>query len=95
MAKRKDWLRSVYCKKMKCNFTSSSLTQIPDFRRGRVGVNSGMTISRIGVDTSWVQDFFQNGIHKNISGSPYFDTRNGPPTNWYLRYGIYSTFSLY
>ncbi len=58
-------------------------------------INAGMTVSRIGVDAAWVQDFFQNGIHKYISGSPYFDTRNGPPTNWYLRYGIYSSFSLY
>ena len=61
------------------------------------GYNTGMGVSRIGYSHKYVQDFFQNGIHKWI---PFGHQ------NYYLKYveginhgygynGFYNQFSLY
>lgn len=59
------------------------------------GYRSINSVSRIGVDAPWVQDFFQNGIHKYITRSPYFDTTKGPPTQLFYQDIMYSKWSLY
>jgi len=67
------------------------------------GINSGMTVSRIGVDASWVQDFFQNSIHKSWwanlipgwHGSPYIITDYNTPSKLYLYYRTYNPFGLF
>jgi len=59
------------------------------------GYHSGNSVSRIGVDAPWVQDFFQNGIHKYLTGSPYFDTTLGTPTQPFYQDIMYSKWSLY
>jgi hypothetical protein len=45
---------------------------------------------RTGIDAPFVQDFFQNGVHRHISGSPYFQKGN------YLRvYGYRGTYNRF
>ena len=68
-----------------------------------LGINSGGTVSRIGIDAPWVQDLFQNGIHQSWwaklipgwHGSPYFPTDYDTPTKLYMKTGLYYPYSLY
>jgi RHS repeat-associated protein len=59
-----------------------------------LGYRNGNTISRIGVDAPWVQDAFQNGIHRLI-GFPYFNTNNGPPTRLFQQTLQHQPYTLY
>jgi RHS repeat-associated protein len=58
-----------------------------------VGYDNGTTVYRAGVNSPSVQDFFQNGIHRGVSRSPYFKTDYGTPASPYFYYG--SSGSLY
>lgn len=58
------------------------------------GLKTRNNYSRVGVDAPWVQDFFQNGLHKLI-GSLYFNTSYGPPTRFFLQGGHFNPNSLY
>jgi hypothetical protein len=67
------------------------------------GVNGAGTVSRIGVDSPWIQDAFQNGIHQSWwanlipgwHGSPYFITDYNTPSKLYLYSGTYNPFGLF
>ena len=59
------------------------------------GYQSNNTVSRIGVDAPWVQDFFQNGIHRHFTHGPYFNTNNGPSTRLFLQTLNYFPYTLY
>lgn len=59
------------------------------------GYQSNNTISRIGIDAPWVQDFFQNGIHKHLTNGPYFNINYGPSTRLFLQTSNYFPYSLY
>ena len=59
------------------------------------GYQSGMSVSRIGIDAPWVQDAFQNGIHKYLTGSPFFNTTYGPNTRLFTNDLLYNPWSLY
>jgi len=61
------------------------------------GYRNGNMISRIGIDSPWVQEFTQNFIHGKyfpLVSSPYFDTRRGPPTRVFSQGGYLFPFSL-
>jgi hypothetical protein len=60
-----------------------------------VGYRNGNNISRMGVDAPWVQDFFQNGIHRHVVPTPYFNTNYGPPTRLFGQSGYRFAYSLY
>ncbi len=59
------------------------------------GLKSGQSVSRIGVDAPWVQDVFQNFVHKYITLGPYFNTNYGSPTSLFHRNITYNQWSLY
>lgn len=58
------------------------------------GYSDGLSVSRVGVDGAFVQDFFQNRIHR-IIGSPYFNTNYGPSTRLFQQTYSYHAYSLY
>ncbi len=60
-----------------------------------IGYRNGNNISRMGIDAPWVQDFFQNGIHRHVVKTPYFNTNYGPPTRFFGQSGHYFPYSLY
>lgn len=64
------------------------------FSSAYFGYNDGITVSRIGIDSPWIQDAIQNVWHQ-IIGSPYFKTDYETPASPYLFNGYYSPFSLY
>ncbi|HOM90895.1 MAG TPA: polymorphic toxin type 23 domain-containing protein, partial [Bacteroidia bacterium] len=65
------------------------------------GVSDGNTVSRIGIDSPWIQDAIQNGLHQSKfarilwGGSPYFPTDYSTPASFYLFNRFYSPYSLY
>jgi hypothetical protein len=59
-----------------------------------LGYRSGNNVSRIGINAYWVQDFFQNGIHKLV-GSPFYNTNLGPSSKLFLQSIGYFPYSLY
>jgi hypothetical protein len=62
------------------------------------GYRNGNMISRIGIDSPWMQELTQNFIHGPyfpIINSPYFDTRRGPATRVFSQGGYLYPFSLY
>jgi hypothetical protein len=59
------------------------------------GYNNGFSVSRTGVDAAFVQDFAQNGVHKWLSHSPYFNTNRGPATSLFGQWLAYNPWSLY
>lgn len=66
------------------------------YARLYLGYNDGFTVSRIGVDAAFVQDFSQNGIHRlPLIRSPYFNTKLGPPPCFYWDLVPYNPWSLY
>ncbi|MCX6272680.1 MAG: polymorphic toxin type 23 domain-containing protein [Bacteroidetes bacterium] len=64
-----------------------------------LGYRNGNNITRIGIDSPWVQDLFQNGTHNLInrlgSSSSYFKTDYGTKSKLYFYNGNYHPFSLY
>ena len=60
-----------------------------------LGYRNGNRISRFGVDAPWVQDLFQNGIHRWVVPTPYFNTNYGSPSAPFLQGGYVNPFSLY
>ncbi|MBU1010334.1 MAG: hypothetical protein KKD74_09380, partial [Bacteroidetes bacterium] len=42
-----------------------------------LGYRNGNRVSRFGIDAAWVQDLFQNGIHRWIVPTPYYNTNYG------------------
>ena len=59
-----------------------------------LGYRNGNTVSRVGADAPWVQDFFQNGWHRLI-GTPYFNPNLGPSSAPFSQGGYINPFSLY
>ena len=60
-----------------------------------LGYRNGNRVSRLGIDASWVQDLFQNGIHRWFVKTPYFNTYLGSPSTAFLQGGYFNPFSLY
>ncbi len=60
-----------------------------------LGYRNGNRVSRIGIDAPWVQDLFQNGIHRWVVPTPYFNTNYGSPSAPFLQGGYVNPFSLY
>lgn len=61
-----------------------------------LGYANGMVTSRTGISAPWVQDFFQNGVHRFITrSSPYFDSRRGTPTGLYSPTQYSNPWTLY
>jgi RHS repeat-associated protein len=59
------------------------------------GYRSGNRVSRIGIDAPWVQDLLQNGIHRWVVPTPYFNTNYGSPPGPFTQGGYQYPFSLY
>jgi hypothetical protein len=60
-----------------------------------VGIRTGGGQHRFGVDAAWVQDAFQNGIHRYISKTTaYFQPGAAAPRSWSYT-GPYFPFTLY
>ncbi|HAH59197.1 MAG TPA: hypothetical protein DCL86_13710, partial [Bacteroidales bacterium] len=49
-----------------------------------LGYRNGNRVSRFGIDAAWVQDLFQNGIHRWVVPTPYFNTNSGSPSAPFL-----------
>jgi len=60
-----------------------------------LGYRNGNRVSRFGIDNAWVQDLFQNGIHRWVVPTPYFNTNYGSPSAPFLQGGYVNPFSLY
>ena len=60
-----------------------------------LGYRNGNRVSRAGIDAPWVQDLFQNGIHRWVVPTPYFNTNYGSPSVPFLQGGYVNPFSLY
>jgi len=60
-----------------------------------LGYRNGNRVSRFGIDAAWVQDLFQNGIHRWVVRTPYFNTNYGSPSAPFLQGGYANPFSLY
>ncbi|MDY0370724.1 MAG: polymorphic toxin type 23 domain-containing protein [Bacteroidales bacterium] len=60
-----------------------------------LGYRNGNRVSRFGIDAAWVQDLFQNGIHRWVVPTPYFNTNYGSPSAPFLQGGYVNPFSLY
>lgn len=60
-----------------------------------LGVKSGNQVTRLGYDGAFVQDLFQNGIHKHIVRGPYFNTNLGSKSNIFSQYFTHNPWSLY
>ena len=60
-----------------------------------LGYNNGFMVSRSGIDAPWVQDFFQNGIHRWVVKGPYFNTDFGPSSRIFSQSIIYNPWGLY
>jgi RHS repeat-associated protein len=60
-----------------------------------LGYRNGNRVSRFGIDAAWVQDLFQNGIHRWVVPTPYFNTNSGSPSAPFLQGGYVNPFSLY
>ncbi|MBS4057083.1 MAG: hypothetical protein KGZ82_07190 [Bacteroidales bacterium] len=59
------------------------------------GYRNGNRVSRFGIDAAWVQDLFQNGIHRWVVPTPYYNTNYGSPSAPFLQGGYVNPFSLY
>ena len=59
------------------------------------GKRNGVFEQRWGIDGAFVQDFFQNGIHRHIVKGPYFNTNFGPPTRSFYQLRTNTPWSLY
>jgi hypothetical protein len=60
-----------------------------------VGMRNGNNVIRAGIDAPWVQDLFQNGVHRHLVPGPYFDTRLGPPAGLFGQGLYYNPYTLY
>jgi len=60
-----------------------------------IGKRNGIFEQRWGIDGAFVQDFFQNGIHRHIVKGPYFNTNFGPPTRSFYQLRTNIPWSLY
>jgi len=59
------------------------------------GYNDGVTISRAGIDAPFVQDFFQNGVHRWVVRAPYLNTTFGPSPRFFGQYIPANPWTLY
>jgi hypothetical protein len=62
---------------------------------GHLGYRIGNKISRFGIDAAWVQDLFQNGIHRWILPTPYFNTNRVPKCTLFARWVPKPFFTLF
>ncbi len=60
-----------------------------------IGVRNGNHVQRLGIDAPFVQDFFQNGIHRHIVRSPYFNTNLGSGPSLFTQNFTFSPWTLY
>lgn len=57
------------------------------------GFRRGNSVERLGWNHSIVQDFFQNGWHKLVMPTPYF--QSGDYSNLYINSSYYNPFTIY
>ncbi len=86
-----EWLSPIHGKNL--NFTYSSGSRV--YAGLYLGYNNGFMISRSGIEAPWVQDLFQNGIHRWVVKGPYFNTDFGPSSRMFLKSLIYNPWGLY
>ena len=60
-----------------------------------VGIKNGNRVSRIGIDSPWVQDAFQNGFHRIGYNTPFFRTDYDTPSKFYYFEGFNNPYSIY
>lgn len=60
-----------------------------------LGIKAGNQVTRLGYDGAFVQDLFQNGIHRYVVRGPYFNTNLGSKSNIFSQYFTYNPWSLY
>lgn len=59
------------------------------------GIQRGNHVQRIGVDAPFVQDLFQNGIHRHVIKGPYFNTNFGSGSNIFIQNFTHNPWTLY
>ncbi|MDD2962416.1 MAG: polymorphic toxin type 23 domain-containing protein [Bacteroidales bacterium] len=87
------WESPIWGKNKKERYTYSSGSRL--WAGLYLGYRNGNTNSRTGIDAPWVQDLFQNGLHKHIVHSPYFNSELGPDSRLFFQGGYINPFSLY
>jgi RHS repeat-associated protein len=59
------------------------------------GINRNGAVQRLGIDDAFVQDLFQNGIHRNVVRGPYLNTNLGSPSSIFSQNFNYNPWTLY
>ncbi len=59
------------------------------------GVKRSNNVQRLGYDGAFVQDFFQNGIHRHIVTGPYLNTNLGSGPNLFIQNFTHNPWTLY
>jgi RHS repeat-associated protein len=90
--RQKDYRSKIWGKNKKEAYTNEATRIYSNFY---IGYRTGNNVMRFGVDSPWIQDFFQNGFHRIGSNTPFFPTDYRTPMRLFYQYSSYDPYTLY